>query len=98
MRPREGLSIIPGLSTKMMSFVRMSLRTFIDKWLRKDSPKCWRPPKPKSGSSTSVRPSFVDVSSPGTITVKLSSVGATPVCWTSLDREGRREKCYAPVI
>ena len=82
--PVLGLSIMPGLSTRMMSLVLMSFRTFMERWPRKGRPKRCKPPKPKSGSSTSVLPSLVVFSCPGTITVKLSSVGATPVCCTDL--------------
>ena len=74
---------MPGESTSMKFFGAMPLRILsCVRWMR-PGPNLRRPSKPRSGSPTSAGPSWSASLAPGAMTVKLSSVGATPAVCTS---------------
>lgn len=76
-----GLSIMPGLSIIMKASFRIPSRTFSCAWWTSVGPNWRRPSNPMSGSPTSAGPSWSTSLGPGAMTVKQSSVGATPeVC------------------
>mmetsp|Transcript_4825 Transcript_4825/g.14945 ORF Transcript_4825/g.14945 Transcript_4825/m.14945 type:complete len:201 (+) Transcript_4825:17-619(+) len=77
-----GLSIMPGESTSIRPSTASPDRTLSCTWLRRPGPKTRSGEKPKSGSPTNDGPSRSASAVPGAITVKQSSVGATPVCCT----------------
>ena len=83
-----GESIMPGLSMSMIWSIWSPSRTLSLKWLMKAGPKLRSGPKPIAGSPTNEAPSRSTSDSPGLITVKPSSVGATPVACTDL-----RQRC-----
>mmetsp|Transcript_32846 Transcript_32846/g.74383 ORF Transcript_32846/g.74383 Transcript_32846/m.74383 type:complete len:259 (-) Transcript_32846:162-938(-) len=81
-----GESIIPGESTIMKPSVRTPSRTLSCVWWMRVGPNWRNPSKPMSGSPTRAGPSWSTSAGPGAMTVKQSSVGATPAVWTGRPR------------
>eukprot|EP00277_Geminigera_cryophila_P006418 CAMPEP_0179429754 /NCGR_PEP_ID=MMETSP0799-20121207/15045_2 /TAXON_ID=46947 /ORGANISM="Geminigera cryophila, Strain CCMP2564" /LENGTH=105 /DNA_ID=CAMNT_0021205803 /DNA_START=1603 /DNA_END=1920 /DNA_ORIENTATION=- len=78
-----GQSIMPGESTKMTFFNPKFLRTLSWTCDIRALPKLRSPMNPKSGSPTRAGPSWSVSSGPEVMSVKQSSVGATPLFCTS---------------